>query len=528
MRQRSVKTNRGGGVSGNEIHDDIFSKITGLDNLFLAWREFKRGKTKKLAVQEFELNLEDNLFRLQEELKTKTYQHSDYTAFNVSDPKLRRIHKATVRDRILHHAIFRVLYPIFDKGFINDSYSCRLGKGAHAAISSLEKYCRKLSQNNHLNIFTLKCDVRKFFDSIDQDILLRIIKDKIADKNAIWLIQKIIMSFQKSENKGLPLGNVTSQLFSNIYLNELDRFIKRELKIKYYVRYCDDFIILSLGKEGLIPFAETVNKFLNDRLGLALHSGKIVIRKWRQGIDFLGYVTMPNYRVLRAKTKNRIFTKINDKNLQSYLGVLKHCNGYKVEQKILKMTKVGQLENLKKEIEADGSLPLYGAANLVFGEGNTDAEVMFIGEAPGFHEDKLGRPFVGQAGKLLDKLLAEIKWPRESVYITNIVKRRPPGNRDPLPEEIAAYKPYLTKQIQIIDPKIIAPLGRFAMNYFLPTAKISLDHGKAYTLRGKIIYPLYHPAAALRSAQVLKDLESDFKKLPMLLESAKYAKIEEK
>ncbi|KKT39347.1 hypothetical protein A2W54_04255 [Candidatus Giovannonibacteria bacterium RIFCSPHIGHO2_02_43_13] len=181
------------------------------------------------------------------------------------------------------------------------------------------------------------------------------------------------------------------------------------------------------------------------------------------------------------------------------------------------MDKRELLENLKKEIETDKRLPLYGEVNLIFGEGDSEAEVMFIGEAPGFHEDKLGRPFVGQAGKLLDKLLTEIKWPRESVYITNIVKRRPPENRDPLPKEIKAYGPYLKKQIRIINPKIIALLGRFAMNYFLPTTKISLDHGKAYTLRGKIIYPLYHPAAALRSTAVLKELEADFKRLPKLL-----------
>lgn len=183
------------------------------------------------------------------------------------------------------------------------------------------------------------------------------------------------------------------------------------------------------------------------------------------------------------------------------------------------MDKTEALDVLKKEIKEGKSLPLFGKANLVFGEGDAEAEVMFIGEAPGFHEDKLKRPFVGQAGKLLDKLLAEIKWPRESVYITNIVKRRPPENRDPLPEEIAAYKPYLKKQIQIIDPKIIATLGRFAMNYFLPVAKISQDHGKAYTLRGKIIYPLYHPAAALRATAILKELETDFKKLPILLKN---------
>lgn len=182
------------------------------------------------------------------------------------------------------------------------------------------------------------------------------------------------------------------------------------------------------------------------------------------------------------------------------------------------MNKHEKLEALRKELEADKSLPLFGQANLVFGEGDAEAEVMFIGEAPGFHEDRLSRPFVGLAGKLLDKLLADIKWPRESVYITNIVKRRPPENRDPLPEEIAAYKPYLKKQIQIIDPKIIAPLGRFAMNYFLPDFKISQSHGVCVILRGKIIYPLYHPAAALRATAILRELEADFKKLPKLLE----------
>jgi len=190
------------------------------------------------------------------------------------------------------------------------------------------------------------------------------------------------------------------------------------------------------------------------------------------------------------------------------------------------MDKGELLEKLKKEIEADKSLPFFGVANLVFGEGDENADVMFIGESPGFYENRHMRPFVGQAGKLLDKLLAKVKWPRESVYITNIVKRRPPKNRDPLPEEIAAYEPYLKKQIHIINPKIIVTLGRFSMNYFLPTAKISLDHGAPFEVltekgQGHIIYPLYHPAAALRSTTVLKDLKKDFKRLPKLLENAK-------
>lgn len=192
------------------------------------------------------------------------------------------------------------------------------------------------------------------------------------------------------------------------------------------------------------------------------------------------------------------------------------------------MSKAEELEKLKKEMEADKKLPLFGEANLVFGEGNSEAEVIFIGEAPGFHEDRLKRPFVGQAGKLLDKLLEMIKWPRESVYITNIVKRRPPENRDPLPEEIEKYKPYLTRQIEIINPKMIATLGRFAMAYFLPEAKISRDRGKPQRINNYLIVPLYHPAAALRATAILKELENDFKRLPSLLKSREDVNMEEK
>ena len=180
------------------------------------------------------------------------------------------------------------------------------------------------------------------------------------------------------------------------------------------------------------------------------------------------------------------------------------------------MDKPEELKRLEEEMRSDGKLPLL-EANLVFGEGNPDTEVLFIGEAPGYHEDQQGRPFVGQAGKLLDKLIASIGWERKDIYITNIVKRRPPNNRDPLPEEIAAYAPYLKKQIEILDPKIIATLGRFSMNYFLPETKISQDRGKAFVLKGKIIFPLYHPAAALRSTTVANDLAADFAKLPKVL-----------
>src|SRR6185437_403406 len=160
------------------------------------------------------------------------------------------------------------------------------------------------------------------------------------------------------------------------------------------------------------------------------------------------------------------------------------------------MSKLEDLKKLHDEmVRAD--LPLQ--TNLVFGEGNIDCDVLFIGEAPGQKEDELKRPFVGRGGQLLDRMIESIGWKRENVYITNIVKRRPPENRDPLPEELAAYTPYLTKQIQAIDPKVIVTLGRFAMNYFLPDAKMTRDHGRAFKIDGRIIFPVYHPAAALRS-----------------------------
>ena len=176
------------------------------------------------------------------------------------------------------------------------------------------------------------------------------------------------------------------------------------------------------------------------------------------------------------------------------------------------MEKEKTLAEIKKELEENKSVPLR-ESNLVFGEGSPDAAIMFIGEAPGFYEDRERRPFVGRAGKLLDRLIGGIGMRREDVYITNIVKRRPPENRDPFPEELSAYRPYLAREIDAVDSKIIATLGRFSMNYFLPDGKISRDQGKVFWWGEKILLPLYHPAAALRSTSVLGDLEKSFKTL---------------
>ncbi len=177
------------------------------------------------------------------------------------------------------------------------------------------------------------------------------------------------------------------------------------------------------------------------------------------------------------------------------------------------MEKRDALQKLERELINDMSLPLR-EANLVFGEGNTNCKILFIGEAPGQKEDELRRPFVGRSGQLLNKMLEEIGLKREDVYITNIVKRRPPGNRDPLPHEIEAYKPYLTRQIEIIKPTIVVTLGRFSMNYFLPEAKISRDQGRLFRANGFFIYPIYHPAAAMRGNSMMAEFRESFEKLP--------------
>ena len=188
------------------------------------------------------------------------------------------------------------------------------------------------------------------------------------------------------------------------------------------------------------------------------------------------------------------------------------------------MDKTVELEKLRSEMDKDRSLPL--KTNLVFGEGNPDCDVFFVGEAPGFNEDQEKRPFVGRAGQLLRKSIRELGWKEGDVYITNIVKRRPPENRDPLPEEIEKYHPYLTRQIEIISPKVIVPLGRFSMNYFLPSAKITRDQGKLFKAGNYFIFPMLHPAAALRGNSAMEMYLETFKKLPGALKKASNGEVQ--
>ena len=274
-------------------------------------------------------------------LQSGTYISDPYIPFYVLDPKRRHIHKATVRDRIVHQAIFRVLSPIFEKQFIDDSFACRKWKGTHRGVDRLEHFLIRGSRNNQQVVWALKCDIRKFFDSIDHEILRSLIRRRVQDRSTLMLIDIVLNSFEKQKGKGLPLGNVTSQLFGNIYLHELDRYVKYSLKCKHYVRYCDDFILIDSNKEFLESCVSKIADFLDIHLKVSLHPYKVIIRKYSQGIDFLGYVLLPHYRVLRRSTKKRIIGNfargLNDNQKNSYFGVLSHAKCFKLKKQLEKM-----------------------------------------------------------------------------------------------------------------------------------------------------------------------------------------------
>jgi len=221
-----------------------YESIITIENLLATWERFIRGKRKKKDVADFQLCLSDNLVQLYTELQNKTYEHGGYSAFNISDPKPRNIHKALVRDRVVHHLLYKELYQYFDNRFIFDSYSCRKYKGTHKALDRFKFFARKVSKNNTRICYVLKCDIRKFFASIDQEVLMKILERHIEDVDILWLIGQVVKSFHTTKiDVGLPLGNLTSQLLVNIYMHEFDMFVKQELRVKYYIRYADDFVV---------------------------------------------------------------------------------------------------------------------------------------------------------------------------------------------------------------------------------------------------------------------------------------------
>jgi retron-type reverse transcriptase len=316
-----------------------YDSIISIENLLKIWERFLRGKRGKKDVVAYQLRLANELKSLHSVLSDRSYVHSGYLAFNLSDPKPRNIHKATVRDRVVHHLLYKTLYPYFDQRFIYDSYSCREEKGTHRALNRFKIFARKVSKNNTRTCYVLKGDIRKFFASIDHEILRTILKRHIADPELLGLVDQVLKSFHTTRRSvGLPLGNLTSQLLVNVYMNEFDRYIKQELQVKYYIRYADDFAILSDHKLFLEEILVKLNSFLNNTLHLTLNPDKVYIKTYSSGVDFLGWVHFPYHRQLRTTTKRKITKRVRwypkKETVASYRGLLRHGDTHDFQQQV--------------------------------------------------------------------------------------------------------------------------------------------------------------------------------------------------
>lgn len=238
-------------------------------------------------------------------------------------------------DRVLHRAVYRKLYSVFDSTFISDSFSCRKDKGTHKARDRFRVMAWKVSHNHRRTVWILKCDIRKFFVSVDHEILMGILRQRLEDQYVVRLMEVIIHSFHVEPGKGLPLGNLTSQLFANIYMNEFDQFVKHTLRIKHYIRYADDFVFLSEDRQMLMDLLPVVSAFLERELHLSIHPDKTELRTCVSGVDFLGWIHFPDHRVLRTATKRRMLNAMENipskETISSYQGLLGHGNAKRLK-----------------------------------------------------------------------------------------------------------------------------------------------------------------------------------------------------
>jgi retron-type reverse transcriptase len=332
---------------------ELYSKLCSYENLEAAFNKAKKRKSTKPYVIEFGKNLAENLMKLRNELAFHTYKPVMLKTFIICDPKTRKICKSAFRDRVVHHALVRLIEPIFDKTFIYDSYANRKGKGVHAALKRFDCFKRKVSKNNTRTCHVLKADIRHYFETVDQEVLIRIISKRIKDKRVIWLICRILENYSsKQAGKGMPLGNLTSQFFANVYLNELDQFVKHKLRVKHYLRYVDDFVILHSSKEFLENCKAQINNFLRTELKIELHPDKSKIIPLCKGISLLGFRTFYYNKLLRksnlqkflrklAELKEKVdFGLITEEDLaeivQGWVGYAMHGNTYNLRKTLFK------------------------------------------------------------------------------------------------------------------------------------------------------------------------------------------------
>lgn len=342
--------------------NNLFEKIISFENILNASKKARRGKRYKASTAMFEYNLERNLLKIIEVLSNKTYVPGAYCDFHIYDPKKRIISAAPYFDRVIHHALINIIEPIIGKSFIHDTYACIKGKGTHKAVQRYREFQKK-------NNYVLKCDIKKYFESVDHDILLYKVTNKIKCKDTLWLVTKIIDSRQSSKEltyfegddlftplyrkKGIPIGNLTSQFFANLYLSDFDHFIKEDLKAEYYIRYCDDFVIFGNSKTQINQMKLRIKNYLKT-LRLRLHENKSRVFRTTDGIDFLGYRIFPDYVRVRKRVVKRYrkklkkmavdykngkfgFSEINN-SIQSWIGHVKHADSYQLRKELFRNT----------------------------------------------------------------------------------------------------------------------------------------------------------------------------------------------
>ncbi len=373
-------------------------KDKSLEDLFSAYFDARKNKRNTINALIFERNFESNLFLLFEEIIERRYKLKPSICFIVNNPVKREIFAADFRDRVIHHFIYNYLYPIFEKILINDTYSCRKKKGISYGVKRIDHFIRSCSENYKKDCYILKLDIKSYFTSIRKDLLYNKIKENIGQKKVnfdlsliFYLLEETLFNnpinnciikgsqkdwqdlvktkslFYTKPNCGLPIGNLTSQLFGNVYLNDFDHFIKDELKMKYYGRYVDDFVIIDRDKNKLRDLIPKIKEYLEDEEKLELHPKKIYLQHFSKGVKYLGVVIKPYRMYISNQTKGNFYKRLKENQIKkesleeemrlkflsmvnSYLGTLSHYSTYRIRKKILNEF---LFKNKKLSIEKD-------------------------------------------------------------------------------------------------------------------------------------------------------------------------------
>jgi len=305
-----------------KTYKQLYPQVCDFENIYLAYRKARKGKRGRLQAAMFERVQDDELLAIQGELQTQSYRPGAYHSFFIHDPKKRLISAAPFRDRVVHHALCRVMEPIWEKRFIHDSYANRVGKGTHRALDRTQAFARQYR-------YVLQCDVKQFFPSIDHALLMNEFSRRIKDESFLWLCETILKSgagvladeyemiyfagddlFSVNRPRGLPIGNLTSQFWANVYMNDFDHFVKRELKCEAYIRYVDDFVLFSNDKRQLAGWREQIIQKV-AALRLTLHAECAQIFPTVTGIPFLGFRIYPEYRLLKTRKAIHFRRKLN-------------------------------------------------------------------------------------------------------------------------------------------------------------------------------------------------------------------------